>query len=107
MRRHHAERKLRWKPTADIGSLTMTGRTHGSRLLLKEILELFGCQTSIVNDATHRVSINWIVARNCEYPPAITHDHMLTLTHDPETSLLKRTNRPKMRNPWNLWHARW
>ena len=36
---------------------------------------------------THRISINWIVARNCEYPPAIAHDHVLTLIHDLETSL--------------------
>ena len=74
--------------------------------MLKEILELLDCQTSIVNDATHRISINWIVARNCEYSPAIAHDHVLTLIHDPETSLLKGANRPKMINPWNLWHAR-
>ena len=74
--------------------------------MLKEILELLDCQTSIVNDAAHRISINWIVARNCEYSPAIAHDHVLTLIHDPETSLLKGANRPKMINPWNLWHAR-
>ena len=70
--------------------------------MLKEIIELFGCQTSIVNDAAHRISINRIVARNCEYPPAIAHDHVLTLIHDSETSLLQRTNSPKMINPWNL-----
>ena len=89
---------------SDFGSLIAESALEGR--LLKETLELFGCQTSIMNDATHRISINWIVTRNCEYPPAIAHNHMLTLIHDPETSLLERTNRPKMINPWNLWHAR-
>ncbi len=53
--------------------------------VLQEFTELFNGESSIADYATHRVGIDWIIARNGKEANTVRHYNVLTLTNNPET----------------------
>lgn len=70
----------------------------------EKLLELFDVESRITSDASHRKSVNWIVARNRHNANAIRHHNVLTLAHDAKACLLKSPDRIEVIDPRNLWH---
>ena len=54
---------------------------------LQELPEFFDRETSVTNNAAHCVFIDRIVARYCENSSPVTHDDVLALIDDTESSL--------------------
>jgi hypothetical protein len=71
----------------------------------EKVLELFDVETSITSDASHRESIDWIVARNCHNANAVRHHDMLALAHDAKTRLLQSPHGIEVIDAGNLWHG--
>jgi hypothetical protein len=60
---------------------------------LKQSAEFVGCETSLLRDISHRVSIDRIVSRDRESAHTVRHNDMLALTDDLEAGLLQRGDR--------------
>lgn len=66
---------------------------------------MFDVESRIASDATHRESVNWIVARNSHNTNAVRHHNVLTLTQDAKAGLLESLYRIEVIDPRNLWHS--
>jgi hypothetical protein len=74
------------------------------RLRSEELLELLGSQSGSFGDATHRIGIDRIGARDCNPGDPIRHNDMPALPNDFKSSFLQRPNSLEMRDTWNAWH---
>ena len=57
---------------------------------LQQFTELLYGKAGVASDAAHGERIDRIVTRNGHDALTVAHDDVLSLTHDPETSLLQR-----------------
>ena len=88
----------------DAGSAGCKRWLGGSRTLEK-LSKLLNGQACIAYDATHRVRIDWIRARNGQDSDAIAHDNVLALSDHLKTGLLQSPDGILMIDTRNLGHA--
>src|SRR5919108_2611725 len=93
-------------------TLTLTGAVKRpvQRLVrwhqvLEEFSKLFGRETSIADNTTHRERIDGIMTGNRKKPHTVRHDDMLALAHNPKPRLLQGPDRLQMMDAGEFWHA--
>jgi hypothetical protein len=98
-----------YRITAKLGSAGMGDvyRARGIKLLkLQQLLKGFDAHSGILDDSTHRVGINRIVAGNGDEGTSVRHHDVLAAFADlHEASLLQRPNGAEMRNAGQLGHV--
>src|SRR5262249_14633742 len=76
----------------------------GSVLLSEKLLELLDSQTRVLSDTTHRVCVDWVVARNRKDSATVRHDDVLAFANDLEPGLLQGADRLEVRHAGDLGH---
>ena len=77
-------------------------RKFGKGSPSEQLLELFGCETCVVNNAPHRISVNRIVPGDSEDSGAIRHDNVFALANDAKSRLLQGSHSIKVIYTRNL-----
>ena len=80
-------------------------RKFGKGSPSQQLLELFGCETCVVNNAPHRISVNRIVPGDSEDSGAIRHDNVFALANDAKSRLLQGSHSIKVIYTRNLAHV--